>query len=118
MLFRSVNEALQQLRSNRRFLRHTGLESAETEVHSEPIPDTIDANELLGLVTEMPEGYRAVFNLFAIDGFSHAEIAESLGISEGTSKSQLSKGRRWLQDRIAALEKMSEHKLSSDGKPV
>jgi len=113
-----VNEALQVLRRNRRFMRHTGLETAEDEVEAAPVPDTLGANELLALVSEMPEGYRAVFNLYAIDGYSHAEIAESLGISEGTSKSQLNKGRRWLQQRIEGLEKMSERKISSDGKSV
>jgi len=48
----------------------------------------------------LPEGFRVVFNLFAIEGYSHKEIAIQLGISEGTSKSQLSRARRQLQDMI------------------
>ena len=56
------------------------------------------------MITELPHGYRAVFNLYAIDGYSHKEIADQLGINENTSKSQLSRARTWLQQRLAQLE--------------
>ena len=63
--------------------------------------ERLSAKEILQLVQELPDGYRTVFNLYALEGFSHAEIAEMLGISEGTSKSQLSKARAMLQRRLA-----------------
>jgi len=52
------------------------------------------------LLMQLPVGYRTVFNLFAIEGFSHAEIADLLQISENTSKSQLFKARQWLKSRL------------------
>ena len=63
----------------------------------------LQAADLLRLVQELPAGYRAVFNLCALEGYSHPEVAELLGISEGTSKSQLSKARAVLQRQVAAL---------------
>ena len=56
--------------------------------------------ELLKLVDQLPEGYKMVFNLFAIEGFDHAEIAAMIGCGESTSRSQLAKARRFLQQRI------------------
>jgi len=56
------------------------------------------------LVQNLPDGYRMVFNLYAIEGYSHKEIAEQLGISEGGSKSQLSRARIYLQEKIRKLE--------------
>ncbi len=55
---------------------------------------------LLGLVQQLPDRYRLVFNLYVLDHFSHKEIAEMLQISEGTSKSNLSRARAILQDKI------------------
>ena len=54
----------------------------------------------MSVLRQLPDGYRSVFNLYAIEGYSHAEIAEQLGISEATSKSQLSRARQWLQRRL------------------
>jgi RNA polymerase sigma-70 factor (ECF subfamily) len=59
------------------------------------------------LIHELPAGYRMVFNMYAIDGFSHKEIAEQIGITESTSKSQLSRARVHLQNRLQSLEKSS-----------
>ncbi|MFZ9756145.1 MAG: RNA polymerase sigma factor [Bacteroidia bacterium] len=60
----------------------------------------LDAKRLMQLIERLPVGYRTVFNLYAIEGFGHAEIAEMLAISENTSKSQLHKARKWLQERL------------------
>ncbi|HOY95201.1 MAG TPA: sigma-70 family RNA polymerase sigma factor [Catalimonadaceae bacterium] len=57
--------------------------------------------EIMKLLSTLPEGSRIVFNLFAIEGYGHAEIAEMLGISEGTSKSQYSRARRLLKDQLS-----------------
>ena len=56
------------------------------------------------LLRQLPDGYRTVFNLYALEGYSHAEIAEHLGISEATSKSQLSRARQWLQRRLGNFD--------------
>lgn len=65
--------------------------------------------ELIALVQALPEGYRMVFNLFAIEGYGHAEIANMLAIEEGTSRSQLAKARRMLQRGIEELNAMEKH---------
>ena len=71
----------------------------EHEISEEPV-GLDDAEYLLFLVGQLPVGYRTVFNLYAIEGYKHQEISELLNISEGTSKSQLSKARRILQEQI------------------
>ncbi|CAN5583829.1 sigma-70 family RNA polymerase sigma factor [soil metagenome] len=93
-----INEALQYLRAN----RHLSLFQADDETGAqpdpEPLPDTgLDAERIYALIRELPPGYRTVFNLYAIEGYTHREIAEQLRISENTSKSQLSKARALLQ---------------------
>lgn len=74
--------------------------SPEGEVQIE-----LQANDLLKMIHELPTGYRTVFNLYAIEGYSHKEIAEMLGISEGTSKSQLARARVILQQQVNDLNK-------------
>lgn len=68
-------------------------------------PATVEAEmaaaDLLALLEQLPTGYRTVFTLYAVEGFGHQEIGEMLGISEGTSKSQLSKARAMLQGMLA-----------------
>ena len=93
-----VNEALQQVRRN----HGPHLETDIAEVHNDAAVMHTDNNELetqdlLDMVRQLPEGYRTVFNLYAIEGYAHKEIAEQLGISENTSKSQLSRARALLQ---------------------
>lgn len=63
------------------------------------------AEELKNVIARMPEGYRMVFNLYAIEGYKHREIADLLEIDENTSKSQYSRSRRWLQERLLKLKK-------------
>ena len=75
--------------------------------------DSLSQEDLLKLIGELPVGYRTVFNLYAIEGYSHAEIAEQLNISENTSKSQLSRARKWLQTKLADIEKELENKITN-----
>ncbi|MCS7035329.1 MAG: sigma-70 family RNA polymerase sigma factor [Saprospiraceae bacterium] len=94
-----VNTALSHLRKQRDFLRdtpdYTPFENLlRTE---EDFASNLDAETLLQYLQRLPPGYRAVFNLYVIEGFSHEEIAEQLGISIGTSKSQLFKAREYLK---------------------
>lgn len=63
---------------------------------------TVPVEELIGLIASLPEGYRAVFNLFCLDGYSHREIAQMLGITEKTSQTQYLKARRKLAAMLAA----------------
>lgn len=67
--------------------------------------DTLEAKDLLVLIRSLPEGFRIVFNMFTIEGYSHQEIAEKLQISTGTSKSQLSRARVWLKEKIKIMER-------------
>lgn len=99
-----VNECLMFLRKNKPYI--TSIETAETKNAPNNTEGLLEAQDLLALVGQLPEGYRLVFNLFAIEGYSHKEIASCLGISEGTSKSQLSKARRMLQRQLQTEEKI------------
>lgn len=94
-----VNTALSHLRKQRDFLRDTGdFSPYENRMRTEEdFGSNIDAETLVGYLQKLPPGYRSVFNLYAIEGFSHEEIAEQLGISIGTSKSQLFKAREYLK---------------------
>lgn len=72
-------------------------------------PDAVSAlseAELLALIRKLPDGYRAIFNLVAIEGFSHAEAADQLGIQESTSRSQLTKARRWLCEQLELINRI------------
>ncbi len=100
-----VNEALMALRSKKTMGWQTSYDDVEYETEPVAAATNLEADELHRLVQQLPTGYRAVFNLYAIEGYSHAEIAESLGISENTSKSQLHRGRALLQEWIEKRER-------------
>ena len=65
--------------------------------------DDIGYKELMRLITTLPAGFRTVFNMYVVEGYSHKEIAEALGISETTSRTQLSRARTWLQNKIQEM---------------
>lgn len=67
----------------------------------------LSAEDIMKLVAELPTGYKVVFNLYAIEGYSHKEIAEQLDIGESTSRSQLLKARRMLQEKFMELQKIA-----------
>lgn len=97
-----VNEALMRLRGKK--VIKVELEEVRQESSEASVESNLNAEELLKLVNELPVGYRTVFNLYAIEGYSHAEIAEQLEISEGTSKSQLSRARALLQAKLKVVD--------------
>jgi RNA polymerase sigma-70 factor (ECF subfamily) len=98
-----VNEALMYLRSKK--MLEVGLDDVG-ELHNSYSQNLdFESDELMILIQSLPNGYRMVFNLYAIEGYSHREIAEMLGISEGTSKSQLSRARVMLQEQLKKIEK-------------
>jgi len=109
-----VNEALTFLRRNRSMYLETDLEQADREPDYNALSDHLEAEDLLKMIQELPTGYRIVFNLYAIDGYSHKEIAEQLGISENTSKSQLSRARTYLQKVLLDHDWIANKKISSD----
>ncbi len=98
-----VNTCLGALRKNRmQLVRDLNLPfEAENDGYTDPA--NLAAADLLSIIQELPPQYRSVFNLYAIEGYSHREIGTALGISEGTSKSNLSRAREILQRRIANL---------------
>lgn len=67
--------------------------------------DELDAKELIGMVQQLPPAYRMVFSLHVLEGYKHREIADMLGISEGTSKSNLADARLWLQKFLTPKKK-------------
>lgn len=73
--------------------------------------DQISANELLEIIHELPPGFRTVFNMYAIEGYSHKEIANTLGITESTSRSQFTRAKQQLQKR---LKDLYQHNSLSD----
>ena len=109
-----VNEALTHLRRNRSMYLETDLEQADREPNYENLNNYLEAEDLVNLIQALPSGYRIVFNMYAIDGYSHKEIADHLGISENTSKSQLSRARVYLQKKLAQHDWISNRKISND----
>ncbi|PKP51168.1 MAG: RNA polymerase [Bacteroidetes bacterium HGW-Bacteroidetes-1] len=96
-----VNTALEKIRKVDVFKNSTGLENvSQTNYDVVHLEDQINATELLHLIQTLPTGFRTVFNLYAIEGYTHQEIATMLNINEGTSKSQYSRARHWLKDRL------------------
>lgn len=67
---------------------------------AEEVIDKISADELLGFIQQLPQGYRMVFNLYVLEGYTHKEIAALMEVEEGTSKSQLSKARNMLKELL------------------
>ncbi|MEQ1798701.1 MAG: RNA polymerase sigma factor [Lacibacter sp.] len=97
-----VNTAIEQIRKKKMDVSLT--EKEETiEYKSISAVDNINEKDLLKIVSGLSPGYRSVFNMYVVEGFSHKEIGELLGISEGTSKSQLARARMILQDRIKRI---------------
>ena len=98
-----VNECLGFLRKAGTF-NYAGEAAAITIADSSNVLHDLSAAEIFRLITALPPGYRTVFNLFVVEGYTHREIAGLLGISEGASKSQLSKARHLLQTQIKQLQ--------------
>lgn len=101
-----VNNAINKIRANKMRFEDINEYALEPEHHDRSIIDRISEQDILKLISCMPQGYRYVFNMFAIEGFSHREIAESLGIEEASSRSQYAKAKKYLQQQIIQLEKI------------
>jgi RNA polymerase sigma factor (sigma-70 family) len=99
-----VNTALEKYRSKHNLYRVDDINSIP-EQDAEPDNEDysgLEAGDLLAIIRELPPKYRMVFNLYAIEGYSHKEIGKMINISEGTSKSNLSRARVILQRRVGS----------------
>lgn len=97
-----VNECISYIRAQRKV---TFLEDETfTEGSSNNIESNLSVEDIQSLIDALPDGYRMIFNLYAVEGYKHKEIALMLGISEGTSKSQLSHARAMLQEKVNKLK--------------
>jgi len=101
-----VNTAINFYKKKAKYQRDISLEQSEPINHDEESAiDMLSAKELLSFIHELPDGYRMVFNLNIIEGYTHKEIGEMLNISENTSKSQLSRARGVLQSKLKSKVK-------------
>lgn len=98
-----INTAIETFRKNHGKQATSLAENEDLQLTSNIDADHTGYKDLLQLIQQLPVGYRTVFNLYAIEGYTHKEIAEMLSISEGASKSQLSRARHWLQQRLVHL---------------
>ena len=95
-----VNTAIEHFRRKRYLMPVTEKEENTIEGNYVSVLDELAEKDILALVQELSPGYRTVFNMYVVEGYTHKEIADMLGISEGTSKSQLSRAKVILQDMV------------------
>jgi len=96
----TVNSALRILQTKKIHFSEIKEDHHTFQVIDPEVLTNLNEDELLRLISRLPEGYRIVFNLYVLEGYSHEEIAELLHIKPATSRSQLSKARRMLQEQI------------------
>jgi len=107
-----VNTALEKIRKENRFMLVEDETMIENDQYKyEHVLEDIERKELLGMIQELSAQYRMVFNLYAIEGYSHKEISQKLNISEGTSKSNLSRARELLKSKIEKRYKIKLGKV-------
>ena len=101
-----VNTAIDHIRKNKKLREmveiNEEITSGEVEEESEDLLDKVSFEDLLGCVQDLSPAYRSVFNMYVVDGFSHKDIAQELGISEGTSKSNLAKAKMNIKKLLVA----------------
>jgi RNA polymerase sigma factor (sigma-70 family) len=95
-----VNTAIEHFRRKRYLMPVTEKEENTIEGKYTSVLDELGAKDIMALIQELSPGYRTVFNMYVVEGYTHKEIADMLGISEGTSKSQLSRAKVILQDMV------------------
>jgi RNA polymerase sigma-70 factor (ECF subfamily) len=98
-----VNECLMKIRKQGDVFTKNIEEAWEVGQPADALMQ-LSTSEIEKLIAELPPGYRTIFNLYAIEGYTHDEIANLLNISAGTSKSQLSRARMLLQQKIKMIE--------------
>lgn len=106
-----VNTSIEYFRRKKYLQPVTEKEENTIEGKYVSVLDELAEKDILQLITQLSPGYRTVFNMYVVEGYSHKEIGDLLGISEGTSKSQLSRAKAILQDLV---KKYIEHKDKID----
>ncbi|MDX1905074.1 MAG: sigma-70 family RNA polymerase sigma factor [Thermonemataceae bacterium] len=106
-----INECLTTLRK-KQILFVEADAHVQLADNTETAEQMLNTEDLLACLQRLPDGYRTVFNLYAIEGYSHQEIANMLNISEGTSKSQLSRARNLLQNYLKEMTKEASFRLN------
>jgi RNA polymerase sigma factor (sigma-70 family) len=96
----AVNTSIRHYQNSLRKLDDRDIEYAPELTADENILSELNAEDILKKISELPTGYRVVFNMYAIEGYSHKEIAAELGISEGSSRSQLTRARKCLIEAL------------------
>ena len=104
-----MNASIDYYRSNLKMAYTEGLEKAEDVVQDDFPDKKLRYDDLLAMIQTLPQAYRTVFNLYAIEGYSHEEIGEILGISAGTSKSNLFKARDKLKKMVLEAEALPDN---------
>ncbi|MBX7108766.1 MAG: RNA polymerase sigma factor [Chitinophagales bacterium] len=99
-----VNASLSHLRKSHIKYETASLETVESDAEDASLTGQFAARELLEIIASLPAGYRIVFNLFAVEGYSHREIAGMLQISEATSRTQFFKARKALRTKLSHKE--------------
>ena len=103
-----INECLMELRKNKIF--HLNVDDYSSSISSnQEASQQIEEDDVMKLLDYLPEGCRLVFTLYVIEGYKHKEIAESLGITEGTSKSQLNLAKTKLKDMLNKNENLKSN---------
>ncbi len=104
----TVNTAISNYRKNLKHYNQYNIDDIYTDDHSTSMYQSdYTHEELLKLIHSLPDGYRVVFNLYAIEGYKHKEIAEMLGIDIATSKSQYSRAKKVLRKKMEELSKIN-----------
>ncbi len=99
-----VHTSIEFYRKNARMYPVVDIDNVQEHSVAENQLNRLNMNDLMNAIKSLSPGYRMVFNMYAIEGYSHKEIAQELGINEGTSKSQLARARVILQDYINKME--------------
>ena len=102
-----VNESISQLRKDKKLQLVSEKEIENTTQHSTYIETELETAEIQKMIDSLPDGYKTVFVLYAVEGYKHGEIAELLQISESTSKAQLFKARKMLQNLVKQQNNLS-----------
>ena len=108
-----TNTSLEKFRKRNQLYPVEDMLIFESIPYSEETISSISADDLLKIIQELPPRYRMVFNLFAIEGYSHQEIAKLMEINEGTSKSNLSRARVILQKKVVENFGMEENRVTT-----
>lgn len=102
-----INSSIDYYRRNEKHYHNVDISYAKHEYVTEDAVSKITEQEIIALIQDLPPSYRVVFNLFVIEGFNHREISDKLGISVGTSKSNLAIARSKLKRRLLTMNKQS-----------